>query len=140
MDKVGLRATRAAVERHDSFGFVVARVRRNNTPTPNRCTVNVSSISSSRLGAALGLITSSCRTVFSVFRQMLSHISPLMDLAALHFRPIARNETSENKIPSTLHWVRRNPLVRLASANPALPFAGNGEHHEWEIRYSPDSS
>src|ERR1700730_3145536 len=134
MDKVGLRATLSAVERHDSI--VVTRVRRNNAPTPNRCTVNVSS----RLRAALGLITSSCRTIFSVFRQMVSHISPLMDLAALHFRPIARNETSKNKIPSTLHWVRRNPLVRLASANPALPFAGNGEHHEWEIRYSPDSS
>jgi hypothetical protein len=138
MDKVGLRATLSAVERHDSI--VVTRVRRNNAPTPNRCTVNVSSSSSSRLRAALGLITSSCPTILSVFRQMVSHISPLMDLAALHFRPIARNETSENKIHINTALGKTKPLVRLASANPALPFAGNGERHEWEMRYSPDSS
>jgi hypothetical protein len=75
MDKVGLRATRSAVERHDSIGFVVARVRRNNAPTPNRCSVNVSSSSSSRLRAALGLITSSCHEFLSFPADGLSHFA-----------------------------------------------------------------
>ena len=117
MDKVGLRATLSAVERHDSI--VVTRVRRNNAPTPNRCTVNVSSSSSSRLRAALGLITSSCRAIFSVFRQMVSHISPLMDLAALHFRPIARNETSENKIHINTALGKTKPVSQTGFGKPS---------------------
>lgn len=57
--------TSSTVEKQESMGLVVAKLRRSSGPTPSRCIVSVPSSPSSRLRAALGLMRSSCRKSFS---------------------------------------------------------------------------
>ena len=105
----------STVEKQDSMGLLEANVCRSSEPTPSRCTVRVSSSPSSRLRAALGLIRSSCRKILpssalasalwssgrccgfsGPYRpghagQMLLHVPPLVNLAALYVGPLAEH-------------------------------------------------
>src|ERR1019366_3547250 len=103
------------MEKQDSMGLLEANVCRNSGPMPSPCTVRVPSSPSSRLRAALGLMRSlpedfpefrfgfrvaghrvgvadsAIRIAPAALRQMFFHVPPLVNLAALHVRPLAEH-------------------------------------------------